>query len=273
MCRVTTRGYTTDAVILSETGIVTADLASRSPLLTKFVVWAVSEVIPAFRRTKQQQPIEEKEMVASQKSTQSLPSPAHNTLTIANIHIRQDSQGRYCLNDLHRAAGGEKRHQPTDWLRTQQAVDLVAEVSTPGIPGVKTEEGRYGGTYVCKELVYAYAMWISAKFHLQVIRAYDALVAVPASQAASPFMETLANLQAQSLQLMQQLGMGQEELREKQEVMAGELEDTRLLEVADINGKHGVTYAHLPNRPVEDRGEKRVVEGETRSPALEGRGR
>jgi hypothetical protein len=91
-----------------------------------------------------------------------------------------DAEGRYCLNDLHRAAGGEKRHQPSDWLRLQQTQDLVAELATtsiPGIPGIESKQGL--GTYVAKELVYAYAMWISAAFHLKVIRAYDAMVTQP----------------------------------------------------------------------------------------------
>lgn len=108
------------------------------------------------------------------------------TLVIAGETIRRDSAGRYCLNDLHRAAGGELRHRPGLWLRLDQTEDLVTELIAAGgnctdpcsLP-VATVEGRGGGTYVARELVYAYAMWISPAFHLQVIRAYDAAVTAP----------------------------------------------------------------------------------------------
>ena len=103
--------------------------------------------------------------------------------TICRTAVQQDEVGRYCLNDLHKAAGGEKRHQPADWLRLQQTREFVAlldaEVATPGIPGVEqnqwvTEHGPVPGipgteqnqalkvylggngrrgTYVCKEFV------------------------------------------------------------------------------------------------------------------------
>lgn len=96
-------------------------------------------------------------------------------LVIAEAKIRMDSEGRYSLNDLHKSAGNERRHGPSLWLENQQTKELVAEMETTGIPVVK-KEGRSGGTFVAKQLVYAYAMWISPKFHLQVIDAYDALV-------------------------------------------------------------------------------------------------
>jgi KilA-N domain len=100
-------------------------------------------------------------------------------LRISNISVRQDTTGRYCLNDLHKAAGGDKRHGASYWLSNQQTKELIAELESTGI-SVVTLEGRTGGTYVVKELVYAYAMWISPAFHLKVIRAYDAMATLPA---------------------------------------------------------------------------------------------
>jgi hypothetical protein len=109
---------------------------------------------------------------------QSVPS-----IAISGVEIHQDADGRYSLNDLHKAAGGEKRQQPSNWLQVQQTQELIAELGVPGIPGtaqkqpvVKIQGGtpQRQGTYVVRELVYAYAMWISPIFHLKVIRSFDA---------------------------------------------------------------------------------------------------
>lgn len=98
-------------------------------------------------------------------------------LTIIETTIRQDAEGRYSLNDLHKAAGGKQRHQPRYFLANSQAKELIAELASEGDSGNPLSVHRGGqrqGTFVCKELVYAYAMWISPAFMLKVIRAYDA---------------------------------------------------------------------------------------------------
>lgn len=109
------------------------------------------------------------------------------TLDICNTQIRRDHAGRYCLNDLHKAAiasGVTKDIRPNEWLSLEQTGNLAEVLITekPGNTPIESKAGRYGGTYVCKELVYAYAMWISAAFHLKVIRAFDALVSAPPQQ-------------------------------------------------------------------------------------------
>ncbi|HCM7852091.1 TPA: KilA-N domain-containing protein [Klebsiella pneumoniae] len=103
-----------------------------------------------------------------------------SNLIVADVAVRQDDQGRYCLNDLHKAAGGDDRHKPANFTRLAETKALFAElvncsdVSSYTVP-LSSVGGRYGGTFVVKELVYAYAMWISPAFHLKVIRAYDEL--------------------------------------------------------------------------------------------------
>lgn len=104
-----------------------------------------------------------------------------NIITIDGTSIRQDAEGRFSLNDLHRAAGGEERHSPNRFTRTDTCQALVSEL-TPEMAFAPLESIRGGaapGTYVCKELVYAYAMWISPAFHLKVIRAYDQMATQP----------------------------------------------------------------------------------------------
>lgn len=108
------------------------------------------------------------------------------TLTIASTKINQDAEGRYRLNDCHRAAGGEHTKRPSIWMATQQTQELIAEIAENSqsqnsgfdgkLPISTVKGGNASGTYACKELVYAYAMWINPKFHLAVIRAFDALV-------------------------------------------------------------------------------------------------
>lgn len=99
-------------------------------------------------------------------------------LVVADLTIKQDSEGRYCLNDLHRAAGGLKKHQITNWLRNEQTQELITELGitsdTRRLPMTRTSRMN-GGTFVVKELVCAYAMWISPAFQLKVIRAFDTL--------------------------------------------------------------------------------------------------
>ena len=98
-------------------------------------------------------------------------------LTISDFVIRQDADGRYCLNDLHKASGNEAKNKPSEWLRNKQAVELIAEIEKAGIPAIQSKQQV--GTFAVKDMVYAYAMWISPAFTLKVIRAYDALVTKP----------------------------------------------------------------------------------------------
>lgn len=114
-----------------------------------------------------------------------------SNLTILNNSIRQ-SDNLYSLTDLHRASGGEQKHKPVLFLSNQQTKELILEIeseSKVGIPtsAVKTVRGgKNPSTYACEELMLAYAMWISPKFHLIVLRAFLAMHRNQPQQLALP---------------------------------------------------------------------------------------
>jgi phage antirepressor YoqD-like protein len=98
--------------------------------------------------------------------------------TIAGVDITTDEQGRFNLNTLHKASGGEKHKAPNKWLENKAAQELIGELSrdstqTPNsglaqkvVSSVKG--GSTPGTFAHELLAISYAGWISPSFQLKV---------------------------------------------------------------------------------------------------------
>lgn len=99
--------------------------------------------------------------------------------------------GMMKLNDIRKAylveVGAEDRDgfkQISKWLSTTSTSELLEylegnheEFNYADMGSVKKAvEGKYGGTYVCKELAYHFAMWCDPRFAMHVLRAFDHLV-------------------------------------------------------------------------------------------------
>ena len=97
-------------------------------------------------------------------------------MNIDKMVVREVDGGLYNLNDLHKAAGGMKKDKPNHFMSSPQTIGLIGEIAkVPGSRPFRKVMGRTGGTYVSKELVYAYAMWVSPEFHLKVIQCFDSV--------------------------------------------------------------------------------------------------
>ncbi|WP_065237907.1 KilA-N domain-containing protein [Gallibacterium genomosp. 3] len=112
-----------------------------------------------------------------------------SNLQILNTSIRT-LDNLYSLNDLHLSSGNDPKHRPSLFIRLETTKDLINEISkevrsTDLI--FKTLRGRnIQGTYACKELVIAYAAWISPAFHLVVLRAFLNQIESKQKQIALP---------------------------------------------------------------------------------------
>lgn len=100
-----------------------------------------------------------------------------NAVRIGNIVIKQDAEGRYCLNDVHRAGGANPNKRPSDWLKSDGTQRFVQELGKGGIlPLVSVKGGATPGTYATKLAVFKYAGWISPEFEVHVYNTFDKVV-------------------------------------------------------------------------------------------------
>lgn len=134
-----------------------------------------------------------------------------NQLAILNTQIRT-LDNLYSLNDLHVASGGETKHRPSLFARNEQTKELISEIegsenerSTKTIFALKTIRGgkdiSLQGIWACEELVLAYAMWISPKFHLVVLRAFLAMHKSQQPNLPAPAPEPTFNINITAFEL------------------------------------------------------------------------
>lgn len=117
--------------------------------------------------------------------------PAYNknslpgSLEIDGILIRVDSDGRFCLNDLEKAAkasGVVKDIRPSQWLSLGATKELVECLDAGKHASDKDQSlivrkggDKWQGTFASLDLIYDYAAWISPAFKLKVYRTFHAV--------------------------------------------------------------------------------------------------
>ena len=101
-------------------------------------------------------------------------------LQILGISVSTDSQGRFSLNDLHKAAMAAGRatanHSPGQFLRNDGVRSFISalEGAMQNCTAVNAVMGgRNQGTYGVRLVVLRYAAWIDPAFEVQVYQAFD----------------------------------------------------------------------------------------------------
>ena len=100
-------------------------------------------------------------------------------LGINKIEITKNENGLYSLNDLHKASGGLIKDLPNKFMASKSFKNVIGVLNAQNsaYKTVEKRQGRYnGGTWICKELVYKYAMWVNAKFEVNVIQTFDGII-------------------------------------------------------------------------------------------------
>lgn len=109
------------------------------------------------------------------------------------VEVTMDDNGRYCLNDIYKASGGNDNKKPSKWLRYQKELDVVKVESGLKvlIPEdfdsyvIQTGKARATKTFGSRKTVFKYAMFISKDFYESVVTAFDKLSTGNITEAAN----------------------------------------------------------------------------------------
>ncbi len=112
-------------------------------------------------------------------------TPASTLLPLFNPDGIRQHDGLYCLNDLHKMAGGKIKDTPSRFIilaKTQsqiQAFERLAQIHNPKkgsdlSPVIRViNGGDMQGVYACKPLMFSYTSWLNADFHALVFTVFD----------------------------------------------------------------------------------------------------
>ncbi|BAE74006.1 KilA-N domain protein [Sodalis glossinidius str. 'morsitans'] len=95
-------------------------------------------------------------------------------IVIENTVVRQDAFGRYCLNDLHRAAVAQGKatesQRPSNFLKSEGVSNFVQKASeATKIASVNIIKGGIeSGSWAVELIAIRYAAWIDPAFEVQV---------------------------------------------------------------------------------------------------------
>lgn len=96
-------------------------------------------------------------------------------MQIANTEVFVNENGLYSLMDLHKASGLPKSYLPNKFFENKSTMALISSLEL-AYGKEKTIQARNGGANAgycaCKELVVAYAMWLSPDFYRNVIQTF-----------------------------------------------------------------------------------------------------
>jgi len=170
-----------------------------------------------------------------------------NMIRIGNVIISEDQFGRYRLNDLHKIAGGETRHKPSNWLQLNSTKELLEEIRqenrTAEISAVETIdplitiEGANGGTFAIKKLVYAYATWISPKFFSHVLDVFE-----DSERKAREMRENLSEIEI----LEENVRITQKLIEVKKKIAEGALFEKKRMREAEVIAMKDIKETYFP---------------------------